>query len=758
MNLEAESQLTQFAHPSIIPQIVPGRTFEPFTSIRNHWRLSVILVVAVLAAGLLAIKLFCPAKYTAEASLRILPTYDAGAMLGLDTPSMPNVEYHSFVQQQVFEISNPETIMDALNLLGPKVALWQAPGESLRHAAERLMAELRVDWIPDTFLISVSLEGTKPNGLADIVNAVVNAYLSRQERQELSGTDERVRLLQQRRDDLQQTLEAERSQLGKLTEELGVTTFSGPASNPYDLKLANANVALERQQRDLIEDQSRLAALQADSAAPSEADLNSLAQKLLLNDPDLSAQETELKKEREDVLLQLQWLSQSHPGRPALEQKIADIDAETRGIYGDALRQARTILQASHTADLHQKIASAQTQVDQAQRALAGIQQEVASLKQSAASFGAKYNQALAIHDEYENHLKELGEIDDRVDVMRVQSRSPGVASLELPALEPDAPMVGKPQKFLVLLTCLGVLIAGIAVPCLLDLTDPTVKSALEIESVFKLPVLGSTGFGDRSDRDALRRIALGIIRERRQAGTRVFVVTAVGERAGTTSLTLALSRELTELGASAVAVEANAEAPDIRYAEPNSPAFLSGRKRLQQAVAEGTSTAIEESDTAHRGALADTCVHAIRKASAELPDRMAICAHQRNDRLLTSCVRDALDLVLNTHDLVLLDAPPVLKSADAAMLIQHPAGVVLAIAAGRDRLPEIAATMRELSRLSPPVIGIVVRQHRVDAAAVAETSPVPVAAARVEPTIAGVFATSAARVTRVDLKPETVG
>jgi len=32
------------------------------------------------------------------------------------------------------------------------------------------------------------------------------------------------------------------------------------------------------------------------------------------------------------------------------------------------------------------------------------------------------------------------------------------------------------------------------------------------------------------------------------------------------------------------------------------------------------------------------------------------------------------------------------------------------------------------------------------------------VAAARVEPTIAGVFATSAARVTRVDLKPETVG
>jgi Mrp family chromosome partitioning ATPase len=702
--------------------------------------------------------MLCRAKYTAEASLRVLPTYDAGSMLGFENPSMPNIEYHSFVQQQVFEIANPETIIDALKLLGPKASLWQQPTESARHAAERLMAVLKVNWVPDTFLISVSLDGTKPTGLADIVNAVVNAYLSRQEKQELSGTDQRVHLLQQRRDDLQRTLDSERSQLDQLTQELGVTTFRGPGANPYDLKLSGANVALERQQRQLIEDQSRLAALQAGPTAPNQNDLDSLAQKLLLDDHDLDTQVADLKKEREDAFLQLQGLSQNHPGRPALEQKIADIDAEARGIHDDALREARSTLLAAHAADLHGKIAVAQTQVDESQRALAGIQQEIASLKQSAASFGSKYNQALAIHDEYENHLKELSEVDDRVDVMRVQSRSPGVASLELPALEPDAAQVGKKRSMLILLTGLGMLVAGIGVPCLVDLTDPTVKSAHEIERVFKLPVLGSTGSEDRSERDALRRIALGIIRERRQAGTRVFVVTAVGEKAGTTSLTLALSKELTELGVSAVAVEANASAPDIRYEETKAGSGFPVKLVSQEAGRNGILMTSESAESEAR-ALAAARGHSIRQAMGGLPERMPICAHQRNDRLMAPCIREVIDQVLSSHDLVLLDAPPVLKSADTAMLIHHPAGVVLAVSAGRDRLPDIGATLRELNRLSPPVIGIVVRQNKLTPTAVVQPSRLPLLASRVERATAGVFSGSAAAsVTRADLKPEIAG
>ena len=59
--------------------------------------------------------------------------------------------------------------------------------------------------------------------------------------------------------------------------------------------------------------------------------------------------------------------------------------------------------------------------------------------------------------------------------------------------------------------------------------------------------------------------------------------------------------------------------------------------------------------------------------AANSLPDRMSIRPLQKDQRLSMRCVQEALELGLASHDLVLLDAPPVLSSADTAMLVQNP-------------------------------------------------------------------------------------
>ena len=72
-------------------------------------------------------------------------------------------------------------------MLGKHRWLWQRPNESNRLAAERLMHNLVINPIANTYLISVSLTGGQPQGLAEIVNAVVNAYLQRQQRRDSFG-------------------------------------------------------------------------------------------------------------------------------------------------------------------------------------------------------------------------------------------------------------------------------------------------------------------------------------------------------------------------------------------------------------------------------------------------------------------------------------------------------------------------------------------------------------------------------------------
>ena len=143
MNLPTEEQSLQL-HSAPSAWIVPGRRIDALKSFRNHRSLAVVTALTILVLGLAGALLFGHAKYRAVASVRVLPTYDTRLETGLEPSLIPNIEYRSFVQQQVFEIGNPETIIEALKLLGPKAALWQLPGETDQHAAERLLEFLKV--------------------------------------------------------------------------------------------------------------------------------------------------------------------------------------------------------------------------------------------------------------------------------------------------------------------------------------------------------------------------------------------------------------------------------------------------------------------------------------------------------------------------------------------------------------------------------------------------------------------------------------
>jgi len=71
-------------------------------------------------------------------------------------------------------------------------------------------------------------------------------------------------------------------------------------------------------------------------------------------------------------------------------------------------------------------------------------------------------------------------------------------------------------------------------------------------------------------------------------------------------------------------------------------------------------------------------------------------------------CVLDTVKRALETHDMVLLDGPSLLASADPVLLLQIPAGALLVVRAERDEIREIKAAGRELERISPPVVGTI--------------------------------------------------
>ena len=70
------------------------------------------------------------------------------------------------------------------------------------------------------------------------------------------------------------------------------------------------------------------------------------------------------------------------------------------------------------------------------------------------------------------------------------------------------------------------------------------------------------------------------------------------------------------------------------------------------------------------------------------------------------------IDLGLANHDLVLLDTPPLLDSADAAMIIQMPAAAMLVVRAEHDVIADVSAAGRELEKLNASAVGAIMTRE----------------------------------------------
>ncbi|HEV3112093.1 MAG TPA: hypothetical protein VGY99_16525 [Candidatus Binataceae bacterium] len=675
----------------------PGRKIAPLASLRRHRTAAVVVGISLMLLGAIVAVLKGKPTYAAEAAIRISPVFSKTLQEDVELRFNSNSDYREFVQQQVVDIDSYETAQAALRQLGSRRWLWQRRGETDRRAAERLMAAVAVHPVPDTYLVTIGLEDAKRAGLADIVNAVAAAYLARQQSQELYGSDRRVELLQARRKELEGQIKDDAQRQAEIGQELGVSTFEEKFINPYDKALMDGSSALETARRERIDAGGKLNALRSHIKRILDLQIESQAQEVLANDRALGDLRTELYRRRAVVFLQLRGLAPGHPGRPALLAELADIDRELARITEQALDRIRTMLLESRANKAQEELSEAVAKVDQTRSTEAGLAKQLDALRGQVTEFTNRYNEALTLRTRSDRARKQTDEIDDRINFLTLESKAPGFVRLASAARPPEIPVKGGKTKIFLLFAIAGVGLGG-AIPVAIDYLDPRVLSAAELHKILGFPPLGITLEGSERltvrGRDLVKRIALGIARERRASGNRLFVLTACHDGAGVTTLVLELAREIAALGVSAVAVEANVEHVDKRYrllaSTPGLIEALSGNVPLEETVS---------------------------PAAGELPARMALGSIFDFHRVWkVEVLRDLFARLSEQYDVVLIDAPALLDSAEPELLIGLPAAAILVVMAG-----EYSAVVRKatqlLERFSPPVVGAVFSRVNQDPA-----------------------------------------
>jgi polysaccharide biosynthesis transport protein len=644
----------------------PASKVSPFRinvkkSLRLHPVASLVAGLLVLGVGLAVIAKHKP-NYVSVATIYVSPTTPKTLVddRELERP------YDTYMAQTVHAINRYDIMAAALQKLPP--GTWTYPGETEQSAVQRLQQSLDITRVGTTYQVQVALDGPRPEHLAEIVNTVTAVYLEKAKSEEFYGRDERLATLREERTKVETERDGLLKEQNKITSSLGVAAFDGKGSNLYDSQNAKRQGDLLSAHEARVQAEAQLAALRnGDPSAPSSA-LNAAADEVIAGDPSLMALKTQLSSKKATLIDQLSGMTALNPQRKQTEDQLAQIEKE--------LTDMQTRLRTAAATRLEQK---ARTALNSASMVESRLQNDLLRGTSEAHDAAPRIQRAEAIQADLERLQTRYSAIDDRISNLELESSSPGSVHLFSPAMTPLGPERSKIALLLIMILPVS-LVVGVITALVLDLLDPHIYTGSDVEAVLGFAPIGML-FDDREvtqivfDECALR-LAAGVDHAARLAGARTFVITGVNTGAGTTSIIENLGSMLAKLGRKTLVIDPSGNNEPV--------AFVTLGTDLQRRPVSFTDGApIEPSTT--------TQLQTVKPGRQSLPARVTP---------MNSFVFDSFKAVSAGYDIVLIDAAPILLSAETEYLARMADVTVLVAEAGKTKKPWLTRAARLLERL----------------------------------------------------------
>ena len=670
-----------------VTPVMPQQPLRP-TSKTSAFRINVIkslqlhtvtaITVAMVVLGLgLAVLLRTGVSYFTASVVYVSPTFPAT----LRSDREQEYPYDSYVQEQVHAITRYEVIADALHQLKP--GIWQKPDEPEQTAVERLQKSLEVGRLGMTYQVAIGMYGVHPDTLAEIVNAVTQSYLAKSKAEEFYGRDERLATLRDTREQIQKELDQRLQEQAEITRQLGMASVGVAAGNPFDTQLMKMRSDLTTAHEQRIQAEAQLTGLQyGDPSAPNSA-LNASADEVIASDPGLMALKNSLAQKRSALLEQLAGLTPNHPLRKETENQLAQIDKALQDMQSELRRKA--------AARLEQKLRS---EISRTATVESKLQNDLQNETSAATTAAPKLQKAEELKADIDRLQARYTEVDNRISNLELESTSPGSIHLFSPAHTPISPVPSKRRLLIPVLLPLA-LIMGVAAAVLFDLLDPHLYTGSDVEAVLGFAPLGMLmDDGDVTQRtfdEGVLRLAAGIDHATRIAGVRTFVFTGVASGAGTTSVIENLGSTLARLGRKTLTIDASGNTAPVAY-------VTIGMNGTAPAAVEFSET--KASRTSSEMSLQTSAVLTESLTSSMAP--------------LSGFVAKAFQDLTKEYDIILVDAAPLLISAETEYLARCADVTVMIAEAGKTSKRKLTRAARLLERLDVSGTAAVINKVRL--------------------------------------------
>ena len=651
------------------PSGSPVLPIDLLGNLRRHWLLAASVFVLVMTAGTaVAFRLNKPSYY-AESIVYVSP--DVPQLLGGDTQIVQ--PYDSYVDDEAHTVTRYDIIADSIAKLPESIRHRTGPPTPAEVTA--LQKLLEVSRIGSTFQISIGLHGRKPDNLAGIVNTVTQTFLEDTNDQDFNGRDARLKTLKDDQQQLQSEISGKTAEQMQLMQKLGVATLAAGegAANPFDagLETLHTELAAAQMQREAAQ-AAWISAIGGSGSGQSVA-LDTAADEAAAQDPGLSSLRTSLNARKAALIAEMSTLTPNHPVYKQDKDELARINAQLQQRIAGVEREAAEHIQET----LYSNLQRTRTMEQQ-------LEGQVAAKTQMAAQAAPEIELASQLGAEIKGLQANVAIVNQRIRDLQLESSSPHSIHLFSAARPPVAPEKGK-FRLMLAISLFGSIVFAAGSVCF----DTRVYNSSDIQRVLGFhPVgllLNRDEFSNEIQEQYLFRLSAGIDHAIRESGARTFVFTSIQPGGGTSTVVQALSRELAAL---------NWRVLTILASEDDEPVVCS--KQPPELILEAATDAPEmESASEKPLEIAGAGVRTRSTRSGKEPAAVA--------RVLQNAAA--------SYDAVLIDAEPLMISADTEYLARNTDVTVLVVESCNTVRRDLSHAARLLERISVAAVAVVLNK-----------------------------------------------
>ena len=680
--------------------ILAGKAKKPLDIFGFVYRYGLIIIIAGFSILTMLIPLVLQVSrpnYETSAILKIDPVV-ASLITKSEDPSIASY-YHDYVRTQASRITEYTLLKKAIERLSPEEKNAVFPNHfSTSQCIPLLRIIMNISPVSRTHLVKLSIRGPEKEGLAPMLNSVMEVYLQKMRDELVDKNKHRLNYLIKTKESLATNISNEEKEIQDVATAVLSATFS-ESFNIWQQRATALQKSYVLMYAERVQAESAYNAQATMTKQLEELSLDALVTESVMDNKAIGFTSSWTYQKLQDMRASIDGVTKNNEDRKRVESRMQAMREYEQTLREETNKSMSSVIYGKQKIQLSQELIKKENRYKETLQNEKMLQEAFTEAEKKSGNNSAALLQGQSLETQLEHDRDMFFRIDTRIHEMEAEARASLRVTIEAPAREPEKPAGSNTKKLLMLCVVLsfgsvGTLFAAI------EFFDNRIHSPKNIIDAFGHPPSwpisqskSGTNFLDVIRLDtasvvakALRSLATRLFREFKKTHHQVFLFTAVDRDCGNTEIMLNAAQALAYHVPKVLVIDGNLLQADL-FQKLDIPTSHLGLEE----VLEGKNSFAE-------------CVYHDEERSIDI-----LCSHMSSpNRFTTQNLEGFLKTVKTEYDIICIDSSP-LKTCDFTEYLAIQSDVAILTSQGDSTMyRDLRQTAEILVRLEIPAIATV--------------------------------------------------